>query len=174
MKNILIKNNFKIVFMILMMFTQFSNAGEFGTDLVTVVTVSPTNAAVGDEVTYTITITNDGPEDATNVINRFVLSASVEHPTLTPSQGSVDGEIWSVGDIANGDSVTLTSVGRVGDGTQGGIISEVSLSTVADQSDSTTDGDLLYANLSVNPIPVVGSCTSGFDWDNSGWIDGFS
>jgi len=168
MKNILIKNNFKIIFIMLTMFTEFASA----VDLVTVVTVSPANAAVGDEVTYSLKITNNGSENATNVINRFQLSGSIESPTITPSQGSVDGEIWSVGDIADGDSVTLTSVGRVGDGTQGGHISEYSLSTVADQSDSITDGDLLYANLNVNPIPVVGSCTSGFDWDNSGWSDG--
>jgi len=143
-----------------------------GANLVTVVTVSPTTASVGDTVTYTVTVTNNGPENATNVQTYNDLSNSIENPTYTPIQGSYDNNIWSIGTLTNGASTTMTIVGTVGDGIQGGKIPD-EVNTVQTQNDPTTVGDVLTAEVSVNAItPLPGNCTSGYNWDNSGWTDG--
>jgi len=94
-------------------------------DLVTVKTVTPSNAAVGDMVTYTITVTNNGPAEATNILLYDRVPGSLESPTVTTSQGaySTPDQEWNIGTLANGDSVTMTMAGTVGDGSQGGIVS---------------------------------------------------
>jgi uncharacterized repeat protein (TIGR01451 family) len=82
-------------------------------DLVMVKTASPDPAQVGQQLTYTLTITNNGPSTATNVIVTDTLSADVTHVSTTPSQGSCSlptGVTCELGDINNGASATVTIV----------------------------------------------------------------
>ncbi|HHC75283.1 MAG TPA: DUF11 domain-containing protein, partial [Thiothrix sp.] len=73
-------------------------------------TASPTSATSGDTVVYTITISNSGPGDATGVEVSDQLPAGVSYTSDTPSQGTYNSSsgIWSVGNLANGASATLT------------------------------------------------------------------
>lgn len=73
-------------------------------------TVSPTSVSSGDSATYTITVTNNGPDNATGVQVSDQLPAGVSYMSDTPSQGTyTQGTgIWVVGDVANGASATLT------------------------------------------------------------------
>ncbi|MBC3538939.1 T9SS type A sorting domain-containing protein [Rufibacter sediminis] len=84
---------------------------------VTNVITSPFKAtyANGDEVTYTVTVSNNGPSTATNVVVTDQLPASltlVNNSTSTGSYNLTSGT-WSVGTLANGASATLTLVGKV-------------------------------------------------------------
>ena len=56
-----------------------------------------------DTVTYTITLTNNGPIDATGVTVYDALPLGVTYVSSTASQGSYDASSgnWTVGDIAN-------------------------------------------------------------------------
>jgi uncharacterized repeat protein (TIGR01451 family) len=49
---------------------------------------SPDPVPLGEDLTYTLSITNDGPSDATDVTVTDTLPASVEFVSATPSQGS--------------------------------------------------------------------------------------
>jgi uncharacterized repeat protein (TIGR01451 family) len=78
-------------------------------------TVDNPKPHVGDVVTFTITLTNHGPNDATNVTAEDLLPAGLEFVAATEQQGSYDpvlGE-WTVGTVPVGTSVTLTLQARV-------------------------------------------------------------
>ena len=171
----------KIVFLLLFMVFLPQQMMAEDTNLVTKVTVSKSSVSVGDMVTYTVIVTNKGPVDATDVLVGNILSKSIEQAKYTPSQGSVEAPtlgveekptIWSIGTIENGKSVTLTMEGKVGDGTQGGKISNIVSDVNCSQNDTDTAEDNYIATLTVNLDPVEDLCSAGFNWDNSGWADG--
>jgi len=74
---------------------------------------SPDPVRVGDDLTYTITVTNNGPSDATGVIVTDTLPASVVFVSATPSAGSCVGTttvVCDLGGLINGASATVTIV----------------------------------------------------------------
>ena len=78
-------------------------------DLALTKTVDDNAPNVGDEITYTLTVSNGGPDDATNVTVVDNLPTGVSFVSSTPSQGTFnDGTgIWDIGTIPNAGSVTL-------------------------------------------------------------------
>jgi uncharacterized repeat protein (TIGR01451 family) len=81
-------------------------------DLEITKTVSPASVSSGDTATYTITVTNNGPDNATGVEVTDQLPAGVTYSSDTPSQGSYNSSMgmWTVGNLAIGASATLTIV----------------------------------------------------------------
>ena len=70
-------------------------------------------ATVGVPFNYTLTVSNAGPDDATNVIVTDIIPSSFTVGTITPSQGSCDplaGNTLTcnLGTIGNGGSATVT------------------------------------------------------------------
>ncbi|GAA0199929.1 hypothetical protein GCM10009123_04120 [Kangiella japonica] len=67
---------------------------------------------VGENVTFTLTVTNSGPDAANNIQVRDLLPAELDFVSSNPSQGSYasGSGIWDVGTIANGGSATLEIV----------------------------------------------------------------
>jgi len=80
----------------------------------------------GNNLTYTLTVTNGGPQTANEVMLRNPLSPDVEFVSSTPSQGTckeLGGDIYcSLNSLAVGSSATVTLVVKPSEGT-------VSLST---------------------------------------------
>jgi uncharacterized repeat protein (TIGR01451 family) len=67
--------------------------------------------SVGDDVTYQITVTNNGPNDATNVNLNDMLLGGFDFNTPAPAGCSIVNPglmTCALGDIANGDSVNFT------------------------------------------------------------------
>src|SRR5690606_27089415 len=86
-------------------------------DLSLVKSVDRTTASQGDTVVFTIQVTNSGPNATTGVTvtDNTLTNASAEFTDLTlpagsPSQGSYDFDtgVWTVGDLAVGQTETLT------------------------------------------------------------------
>ena len=72
-------------------------------------TVNDENPENGDNVTYTITVTNNGPKDAPNVVVSELLPDGLDYGSATPSQGAYNSTtgLWNVGTLGNGASATL-------------------------------------------------------------------
>jgi uncharacterized repeat protein (TIGR01451 family) len=82
-------------------------------DLSTTVAATPNPATTGENLTYTITATNQGPDIARNVLVTANLSDSQTIQSATGSTGpavQITGNLvnWSPGDLAVGSSATLT------------------------------------------------------------------
>ncbi len=109
-----------------------SNAGEDdqasvvvtpqASDLSLAKVASTTTPTIGQNVTFTLTVTNDGPTTATGVGVRDQLPAGLTFVSSTPSQGTYnDGTgVWTVGSVAAAAAPTLqivATVATVGDKT---------------------------------------------------------
>ena len=84
-------------------------------DLAITKTDSPDPVIVGSNLTYTITVTNNGPAAATGVTVTDALPAGVTFVSTTPSQGSCSVSVLNVvtcnlGGLANAASATIAVV----------------------------------------------------------------
>ena len=77
-------------------------------DLAIDISVDKTEINVGDEVTYTITVSNNGPNDSSGV--KVTDSQLVDFTFVSASSDDYDSSsgVWSVGELSNGSSVKLT------------------------------------------------------------------
>ena len=84
-------------------------------DLSITKTGTPNPVVAGKTLTYTITIHNNGPSDAQNVILTDDVTSFLNNPTFTTSLGSSGN--WTgnlnLGVLASGDTITITITGKV-------------------------------------------------------------
>src|SRR6202011_5179379 len=73
------------------------------------------SVTVGSNVDFTVTVTNNGPSDASGVQITDQLPAGLVYVSSTPSQGTYASGtgIWDIGALANGGSATLTLTATV-------------------------------------------------------------
>jgi uncharacterized repeat protein (TIGR01451 family) len=81
----------------------------FSADVSVAKSVSNATPTVGQNVSFTITVTNHGPSPATSVAVTDQLPAALSYVTSVASAGSYDSTsgIWSIGSLANSASATL-------------------------------------------------------------------
>jgi len=110
---------------------------------------------VGQVVTYTITISNGGPADATGVVVDETLPDGLEYRSSEATQGDYDPETgtWDVGDLAVGEEATLTVKARV-TGKAGSTIDNVAEVTKLDQPDPDGANDTAEAAVEVSAEEV--------------------
>lgn len=84
-------------------------------DLSLDMTVNDANPGIGDNVTFTLTVNNAGPLDATGISLQNRLPTGLSFVSSTPSQGTFNsaGGIWTVGAIAASGQATLQLVALV-------------------------------------------------------------
>jgi uncharacterized repeat protein (TIGR01451 family) len=138
-------------------------------DLVLAKTVDHSRPNVGDIVTFTVTIRNAGPDDATNVIVNDTIPAGLSLISATPSQGSYSGGVWTVGTVSPSAAQTLTITAEVispnpqtntvfvrhSDQFDPNVINNAALATVRPQR-----ADLAVAKTVNHPAPNVGDTIS--------------
>jgi uncharacterized repeat protein (TIGR01451 family) len=84
-------------------------------DLALVKTVSDATPNVGDKITFTVTLSNNGPDAATKVQVTDLLPAGLTFVSANPSRGKyvrMSG-VWTVGTVKTGTAETLRVVARV-------------------------------------------------------------
>ena len=81
-----------------------------GSDLSITKTGNPATVNLGDPVTYTLTVTNHGPETATDVVVTDTLPETVTVTNVTPTSCTqADSQVTcNLGNLSNGDSRTIT------------------------------------------------------------------
>src|SRR5690606_37905671 len=78
-------------------------------------TVDDNSPSVSQNVTFTLTVTNNGPDDATGVTVTDELPSGYTYVSHSTEDGSFDegtGE-WTIGNLSNGNSATLTITATV-------------------------------------------------------------
>jgi uncharacterized repeat protein (TIGR01451 family) len=77
-------------------------------------TVSNSTPNIGENITYTVTLTNaPGHETATDISVKDVLPDGLSLVSVTPTSGTYNNGVWSINSLASGSSVTLTFVATV-------------------------------------------------------------
>ncbi len=124
----------------------------------------------GPQLTYSITVSNNGPDDATNVLLVDTLPAGVTFDTATPSTGdcdemATDGAVTCrLGSLASGNNMTVTVVVTPETVTEPtGITNTATVS--ATEQDPNLENNTASAFSTVNPpgadMSVVTSSSSG-------------
>ncbi len=125
-------------------------------DLGIAVTGSPDPAIAGNNLTYTITVTNNGPNAATEVSVTDALPSGTSFVSVTPSQGTCSGTstvICNLGTINNPGTATVTLVVTA---TPGGTVSNTA-SIASSSCDPVTGNNSATASTTVNNlVPVLG------------------
>lgn len=117
--------------------------------------IKSTNASTvvsGTTLTYTISVTNDGPSDATNVHVTDTLPAEVELVSANPSQGTCDATIdCALGTLTSGASATITLQVRA-IAASGTIANSASVSA-AETDPVTGDNDSTAPSVTITAAP---------------------
>ena len=121
-------------------------------DLSLTKTDAPDPVTVGTHLTYTITVTNNGPGNATGVTVTDPLPGGVTFVSATPSRGTCSGTATvtcPLGGLANGESATVAIVVTP---TSAGALSNTA--SVAGEQGETNPGNNAHTETTtVNPLP---------------------
>ncbi|MEO8495398.1 MAG: SpaA isopeptide-forming pilin-related protein, partial [Planctomycetota bacterium] len=103
-------------------------------DLSLTKTVDNPSPNIGQNVTFTLTLANAGPDGATGVSVGDSLPAGMTFVSSTPSQGAYNSGtgVWTVGSVASGGTATLQIVASVD---AGGSVTNTAQVTASDQAD---------------------------------------
>ncbi|MEZ4745295.1 MAG: FlgD immunoglobulin-like domain containing protein [Calditrichia bacterium] len=113
-----------------------------------------------DNLVHTITVTNNGPATATNIVIQFGAN-TVPSPTLAFQAGSQGpgGNEWSIPSIASGNSATMTMTWDVGLGySDTNPISSDAVVLAVDQTDTDSNNDSATESTTVNPPAGLDIC----------------
>jgi len=96
-----------------------------------------TYAPPGSAVSYTITVTNNGPSTLTSATVIDSLPPQLLNPEFSPSEGvyNPDSGLWNGLSLSAGESITLTLTGTVSAGATGTLVNSVTVSPPAGVSD---------------------------------------
>ncbi len=117
--------------------------------------VVPAQARIGAPVTFTITAGNNGPNPATGVIVTDLLPFGLAFQSATPSAGTYDAATgrWAIGNLAVGQSVTLSVVATV---QVAGPITNVVVRTFQNEPDADPSNDSAAATVNSGPYADIG------------------
>ncbi|MDJ0727256.1 MAG: DUF11 domain-containing protein [Prochloraceae cyanobacterium] len=96
---------------------------------------------LGDPVTFTVTLTNSGPDTASNIQVRDTIPAGLSNVVTNVSTGSFTNGVWSIPSLLSGTNATLTITATVNNTTTITNTAEVIASDTIDP-DSTPNNNL--------------------------------
>ena len=110
-----------------------------------------TSPSVGDTVTFTVTLTNNGPLDDTGIIVTDIVPAGLTYSSSVADQGTYDATtgIWTVGSVANTGTATLTLKVTINSGMATQKITSTAKITHSDQPDGDTSDNISATQINV-------------------------
>jgi len=127
--------------------------------------IDKTGVVTDDQIVYTITVTNGGPDDATNTVVTDTLPAEVTYVSDDCGGANVPPWTWNIGTLANGAMATCNITVDVDPLFEGTISNTASVT--ADQTDPTPGNESSTVDLFVegpvtNPLEIPTLGTIGF------------
>lgn len=153
--------------------TVTSNGGGGGgsatSDLDISKTVDKATVNPGDTITYTITLVNHGPNDATNVVVNDQLPSKLNFVSSSSTLGTyaTTTGVWTIGNLSNNATTTLTIVANVIADTFGQKITNTATANSA-QTDPSTGNNTSSVDVNVNGGGCVSNCGGGGGGGNGG------
>uniref|UniRef100_A0ACD5GWB0 M10 family metallopeptidase C-terminal domain-containing protein n=1 Tax=Desertifilum tharense IPPAS B-1220 TaxID=1781255 RepID=A0ACD5GWB0_9CYAN len=94
--------------------------------------------SVGDTITYTVNLLNNGPANATGVVVTDALPTNLQIVNNTPSVGDYNPAtgIWTIGNLADNANATLRIQATINSGNAGDVITNTASITGVNQTDS--------------------------------------
>ena len=125
-------------------------------NLITILSVDNATPNEGDDITYQIRVTNNGPSDATNVkITSATIPTGITYKSDDGSGDYIHGTgVWTIGNLAKGSSITLHIIGTVNTGQSGNSINATIVRTLT-ETDPTATGDNLSVGITVNQAALT-------------------
>ena len=131
-------------------------------DLSVTKSVDDSSPREGEAATFTVTVTNNGPGDATGVVVGDVIPSGLTFQSAAPSDGaySTTTGSWTLASsLASGDSATLTLVATAAAGTDGATITNTATVTASDQADPDAGNNSDSAAVTVGGGATTGTLT---------------
>jgi large repetitive protein len=156
----------------------FGAVGETGTtssvpiclvsDLAITITDGVTSIQAGQPVTYTITITNNGPNNVTNAAVNNTLPASLSGATWSCAPSASCGTTSGTGSISNhlitldsGTSVIFTLTATLSSGASGTLSNTATVTAPFIATESNTANNSATDNDTITAVPTASSVTVG-------------
>jgi len=131
-----------------------------GTDLTIVKTGSPNPVMIDGVLAYTVTVNNVSAIAAEDVFVIDTLPSNVSLISSTPSQGSCEDTMCTLGLIIAGESAVISYVALVGEGAKSPIVNVVCVRSTFKSNNCDSEETELVAASSVfstpNDVPVMG------------------
>jgi len=108
----------------------------------------------GDTMTFTATVVNQGPDNATGIAVADVIPSGVIYVSHVAEQGSYNPATgaWDVGSIANGGSVGLAIDVKIDFGTLGNVITYTASVIAADRMDPDVSNNTVAESITVRGL----------------------
>lgn len=110
-----------------------------------------------DVVTYTIQVTNAGPDPAAGIVVSSLLPPSLAFLSASPTQGAFTDSTgaWNVGALASGNFATLALAATVSAGTAGATIVHAASLAASDQGDPSPGNDSSSVSVTVRAADIA-------------------
>lgn len=128
-------------------------------DLQIVKTANPDPVSVGGTLTYTLTVTNNGPDAAENAKVVDILPSGITYVSSNPNKGSWSAPNWNIGDLANGASAQMTIVTTIDNIPSGTISNTATVSSDTDDPDPSNNS--ATKDVEVGDSPYVDNNFAG-------------
>ena len=114
-------------------------------------TIDQSTPEEGDTISFTVTVSNNGPDQATTVQVADSLPSGLSFVSSNATQGSYDSgnSNWFIGTLNAGNTATLTITASVDQGTGGSVISNTASVNYLSQNDPNSDNDSSTADVNI-------------------------
>ena len=118
---------------------------DFPADLAVTMTVDNATPTEGSIINYTITVTSNGPTDASSLVITNLVPAGLTYISYAATGSTYDNVtgLWSIGSLTVGSSSSISIQVSVDPGTSGNTISNIISNINLDQIDTNVSADVL-------------------------------
>jgi uncharacterized repeat protein (TIGR01451 family)/CSLREA domain-containing protein len=117
-------------------------------------TVNKTSVIVGETFTYTVTLTNNGLDDATGISISDIAPPGISFGQVTASAGSYDSSTgrWTINSLSNGSHAILTIVATA---TQAGAITNTASVTASNVPDPNLNNNTSSVTITIQQVTSI-------------------